>query len=289
MLPTFFVIGATKAGTTSLYTYLNLHPEIHMSPVKETHFFAGPENGFPYPRNRVERLEDYERLFESPLAVRGEASPSYSQHARRQGVPERIKELVPDARFVYIVRDPIARTVSHYQHWVALEAESRSLAEVLADADDPTNLFTCGSRYATQLERYLGSFPASAVLVVDQSDLLADRQATLSEIFAFLDVDPAFSTADFERELNTAEGRRVYGRRYAQIRDGLAGGALRRLPSPVRRQARRALGRFESSLFPPLERPQLDDELRARLVELYAPEVERLRSLTGKRFPSWSF
>jgi len=287
MLPTFFVIGAAKAGTTSLSYYLGLHPEIHMSAVKEPHFFAGPENGFPYPANRVERLEDYERLFETDLRVRGEASPSYTQYARRTGVPERIREAVPDARFVYIVRDPIARTLSHFSHWSATGGERRSLREALADADSLTNIYTCGGRYATQLERYLSVFPAERILVLDQHELRRNRVATLRRVYAFLDVDPGFWTRELDHELGFAPGRRGDGSRYARLRRSAAAG-LSRLPAPVYLQLRRAASAVEARTLPRVEPPTLDPDLRDRLVELYAPDVERLRALTGEAFASWS-
>jgi hypothetical protein len=287
VLPTFFIIGAAKSGTTSLAYYLGLHPEIHMSPVKEPHFFAGPENGLPYPKSRVDRLEDYERLFETDLLVRGEASPSYSQYARRTGVPARIKESVPDAKLVYIVRDPIARTISHYGHWSAT-GERRSLRDSLADAESLTNIYTCGGRYATQLEQYLQVFPQEQILVLDQHELRRDRAATLRKTYAFLDVDPSFTSVDFDRQLGTREEHRSYGSRYAQLRQRVSMGALSRLPKPLRRQMRRGVEAVESKVLPPVEPPTLDEDMRERLLELYRPEVERLRALTGEPFASWS-
>ena len=73
-LPTFFIIGAPKAGTTSLHYYLSHHPEIQMSAIKEPRFFAGPENASPYPRDRIATLDEYEQLFDPAFSVRGESS-----------------------------------------------------------------------------------------------------------------------------------------------------------------------------------------------------------------------
>ena len=75
----------------------------------------------------------YERLFETPAPLRGEASPSYSQYPRRRGVPERIHALVPEARFIYLVGDPIRRIVSHYMQRVAAEGERRPFPEALGE------------------------------------------------------------------------------------------------------------------------------------------------------------
>ena len=158
-LPTFFVIGAPRAGSTSLYFYLSLHPEITMSRLKEPHFFV--DNVRP-PAIRVDDLAAYEALFTSDTEVRGEASPSYACYSQHSGAPERISVLLPEARFIYLVRDPIDRTVSHYLHRVAVENERRSFVDALGDVDDPANPYTCPSRYATQLERYLEHLPVGA-------------------------------------------------------------------------------------------------------------------------------
>ncbi len=285
-LPTFFIIGAAKAGTTSLHYYLDLHPEVQMSTVKETHFFSGPAEGNPYELGRVDSLAGYEALFDADAAMRGEACPSYTSHPFRKGAPERIHELVPKARFVYLVRDPVARTVSHYQHRVSVGGERRPLSDVLGDLEDPGALReTCMSLYATQLERYLERFPAERVLVVDQADLLASRDATLREVFAFLDVEEDFQSPEFDAELLRTQDRRAYPKGYNRLVRRVVAPALRRVPPPARRALR---SRVERRVFKPLPKPVLEDDQRARLEEIYAPEAERLRKLTGKSFSTWS-
>jgi hypothetical protein len=284
-LPSFFIIGAAKAGTTSLHFYLEQHPQIQMSSNKEPHFFAGPEDGIPYAMGRVESQDKYEKLFDGAVAVRGEASPTYSVHPRRRGVPERIKALVPDAKFIYMVRDPVARTVSHYQHRVALEGEHRSLAEALGDLSDPYSPYTCPSRYASQLDLYLEHFPPERILVVDQDELLKDRKATLRQIFAFLGVQETFDSARFEEELLKSSERHTYPAWFARLVELVIVPLTQWIPSGVRRWLRRT---GERALLRPLPSPTLDDGLRERLRALYAEDVARLRALTGKEFPTWS-
>ena len=278
MLPTFFVIGAAKAGTTALYHYLGQHPEVHMSPIKEPSFFAR--------YGRVTSREEYELLFESDAAVRGEASPAYSLHPRVIGAPERMHALVPDAKLIYLVRDPIERTLAHYLQRAASQGDTRPIEEALGDVSDPHNRYTCASRYATQLEQYLPHFSLSSMLVVDQADLRERRSRTLSEIFSFLLVDPLFSSPEFESEPNPSKDKRAYGGRAARLRSRLASsGAARAVPpafrAPAARLARRALSR---PLAPPVLAPARREELAAVL----GGEAERLRALTGKSFPSWS-
>jgi Sulfotransferase family len=285
-LPTFFIIGAGKAGTTSLNYYLGLHPQIQMSAIKEPNFFAGAENGNPYPSGRISRLDEYERLFDPEVEMRGEASPAYTSHPIRQGAPEAIRELVPRARFIYLVRDPIARTVSHHQHLVAIGAERRSLREALGDLSNPSQLpETCYSLYASQLERYLRYFPQEATLVIDQSEFLTRRQSILCQVFNFLSVDDTFVSSQFDKELYKSSERRVYPTGYDRVVASVLAPATHWIPQGVRRTVRSSVERM---LFRPLEAPVLDDELRSQLAALYAGEVERLRALTGKTFSTWS-
>ena len=109
MLPNLIVIGAAKCGTTSLHAYLDEHPEIAMSREKELHFFVDRKN---WGRG----IEWYEAQFDASAPVRGESSPGYSAYPLYEGVAERMARVVPDAKLVYLVRDPVERVVSHYTH-----------------------------------------------------------------------------------------------------------------------------------------------------------------------------
>jgi sulfotransferase family protein len=283
-LPTFFVIGAPKAGTTSLHFYLDQHPQIQMSTIKEPNYFA-PTYLASDERWRVGNLDDYEQLFNSAFAVRGEASPGYSMYPLREGVPERIKERVPEAKFVYLVRDPVERTVSHYHHLVASNGERRSLDEMLDDLSDPRSPCVCASLYALQLELYLRQFPETSVLVIDQAELLADRHPTLSRIFSFLEVEDTLNSSSFDVEILKSSDRRTYPPLFARFVELTVQPRLRWLPPQVRRSLRRS---GERVLLPPLKTSPLSDALRSRLADLYVGEAERLRALTGETFASWS-
>lgn len=283
-LPTFFIIGAAKAGTTSLHYYLEQHPEVQMSAVKETNFFAGPANGTPYPTGRVDRLEDYEALFDAEFPVRGEASPSYTNAPRRDGVPVRIKEAVPDGRFVYLVRDPIDRVVSHFQMLVGNGRLQLSFHEALAgldEADPYSFLLTSQSFYGHQLELYLEQFPPQRVLVLDQAKLRSCRDETLASAFEFLGVDSGFRTEAFEAELLQGDERRRYPRRLKPLLRAPA----RALPPGLRGRLRTT---FERSFLSTVPKPEIEQAERDRLRELFAPDVARLRELTGLRFETWS-
>lgn len=285
-LPTFFIIGAAKAGTTSLHYYLEQHPEIQMSSEKEPNYYSGPPGRFPYPMGRVESQAEYESLFDPNYAVRGEASVSYANHPRRPGVPERIKDAVPQARFIYLVRDPVARAISHYQHQVAWMGEKRPPEEVLGNFEDPCDICLCPGFYAHQLERYHKIFQPERTMVIDQADLLGDRTRVLREIFTYLGVDPGFTTPAFEEQLLHSQSRRVYSPRYTKLVEKVGSrGPLALVPRDTRRRARASLERL---LWPKLEKANVEPALRERLADLYTKDVSRLREMTGKAFASWS-
>ena len=190
--------------------------------------------------------EEYEALFESEAPARGDCSTSYSRHPLYRGVPERIHELVPEARLIYLVRDPLQRLLAHYVYTTSSEVlrEARPLREALGNLEDPLrNPYVVPSLYATQMERYLDVFPTERMLVVDSADLKDDRPGALKQIFGFLGVDQGFRTHGFSEEFNVGERKRLYSGRYARLRDSRLGAAWRSLPErwrvPIGRRAMR--------------------------------------------------
>jgi hypothetical protein len=282
LLPNLIVIGAGKSGTTSLHYYLDQHPEIYMSRIKEPFLFQRP--------NWRERLEWYETLFPKPAPVRGEASTSYSSYPVRKDVPRRIHEVIPEAKLIYIVRDPIDRIVAQYSQHRAGGKETRSLDDAvrgaLSDGDDPLNPYLCTSKYATQVEQYLEYFPLARMLVIDNVDMQRDRGAELRDVFRFLEVDETFESPRFDQVLNTQRDQVRFNRVGARLKGGRMAQLVRsHVPRKVRGPVTKPLTRLLSQR---VERPELAPELRERLVETLEPEVERLRELTGKSFASWS-
>ena len=252
VLPTFFIVGAPKSGTTSLHAYLAEHPGMAMTSVKECMVFAAA-------RWR-EKLASYAGLFEREAPVRGESSTAYSSYPYAPEVPQRVAETVPEARIVYVVREPVERVLAHYAQNVWDGLPVRPFDELMDDLEDPLNMPVWCSRYATQLERWRAVVPDERILVLDQRDLLLDRVATIRRTVAFVGADPAFGHPSWSVEHNTA--------------------AQHRLPTRWSRVLRRG-GRV-------VPKPVLRDDQRQRLVALLGPEVERFRELTGQRFAHWS-
>ena len=273
MLPNLIVIGAAKCGTTSLHEYLDEHPEIAMSREKELHFFVDRKN---WSRG----LEWYESQFDASAQVRGESSPGYSAYPLYRGVPERMAQTVPDAKLVYLVRDPVERIVSHYTHRTVNWPEMGSLEEALADAHVREWLVT-PSHYWLQLEQYLAHFPAEQILVVDSDEL----RESLASVFAFVGVDPSFSSPSFDRAHNAATGRTRRNRAGQAV-----SAALERTLGPARSQAlrERAPQALKSPFRYDMGPAVLPGALRAELEEELREDVERLRAHTGLAFAGWS-
>ena len=275
MLPNLIVIGAARCGTTSLHRYLDAHPEIAMSREKELDFFVEGKN---WERG----LGWYEAQF-LPAQLRGETSPSYSAYPFYLGVPERIREVLPEARIVYLVRDPIERIVSHYQHRAVTYREMGTLDDVLADAR-LARWFVDVSRYALQLERYLEHFRSDDVLVVDADALAADPASALSAVFAFLDVDPNFRSEAFARRHNHGSQLARPNAAGRLVRTALQRGLTSRGYAAVASRVPDAL----KTGFRTSARAQLSDGTRVWLEDELRDDVARLRELTGLPFAGWS-
>jgi hypothetical protein len=276
-LPNLVVIGAGKCGTTSLYHYLRAHPEISMSGMKELAFFVREAN---WSRG----IGWYQSWFaDTSAAVRGEASPQYTRYPQLRGVPERMHSVIPDAKLIYLVRDPIERLVSYYVDRFARGFEDRALADAITLS--PADPYTSPSMYGRQLEQYLPYYPLERILVVAQEDLLRRRRDSLREIFRFLGVDDSFDSSRFDRLKNTSRPKRRVVRRPRWLPRDPSPAPWGRLPWRVRAQMKRIAYR---PFTRPVERPTVEPDLRRALAERFGPDAERLRALTGKSFDGWS-
>jgi len=288
MLPNLLIIGAQKCGTTSLHRYLKLHPEVSMSVPKELDFFIVPDEQLFPVGNWSRGLDWYRSHFTERTAVRGETSPNYTVYPFTEGVAERAASVVPDAKIVYMVRDPIDRIVSHYLHRVGQGAERRSLNDALGDVDGagPGMTLVYRSMYFMQLERWTRCFPEGSLLVLAQEDLQDDRAETLARVFRFLGVDPGFTHEDFRALSNVSTEKRPPTRVGAWLRRVRGGAAARATPARLRRRAASVLE--GSGGASPERRPDLSDARREQLEGMLREDADRLRAFTGRSFPTWS-
>jgi hypothetical protein len=194
-LPTTVVVGAMKCGTSALHRYLDAHPEIAMSELKEVNFFFGPETAPPGPSDTWWRHGQWHRgpdwyaaRFDPDRPVRGESSPGYTDPSHPE-VAARMARLLPGVRLVYLVRDPVQRAVSQYRHHVRDGTEPRPLADAVLDEGSQ---YVARSRYAERIAPFLEHFPREQLLVVVQERLLADRRRELRRVYEHVGAAPDF-------------------------------------------------------------------------------------------------
>lgn len=256
-LPNFFLIGATKSGTTSLYHYLKDHPQIYMSPVKEPEHFSfmgrriDPGDYRKMPGNlAVTDSKAYEALFRGVTgeSAVGEASSSYLY------VPEtapRIQERIRDPKFIAILRDPAERAHSHFN--MLKNRQNSGILETSADlkealAAEPERMergWACAWHYKArgfyhaQVKRWYDRFGRDRVRVFLYEDLCSDPIGVAKEIFRFLGVDDSFTP-----EVGEIHNRGIYTTR-------------------------------------------MDPSLRGKLVSDYRGDILRLQELIGRDLSSW--
>jgi hypothetical protein len=277
MLPNLIVIGGAKCGTTSLHHYLGLHPDIYMSQPKELEFFI-EESGWR------KGVAWYETKFPSGKeAIRGEATPIYTRYPVFRGVPARMYSVIPDAKLIYVVRDPMERMISHLiDDFSSFANTYQDLHSTLFPFD--TSPFVTSSLQCLQLEQYLPYYPLSRILIVTADELAGQRSETLVKIFRFLGVDETFTSRDFRLTLNPRSVKRRPTRGYKLIKQFLALGPGRLIPYRLGLPVRHWLMRVSA---PPLRTPAIDPTLEASLLDMFHADVERLRRLTGMKLQGW--
>ncbi len=278
MLPNFLVIGAAKAGTTSLYQYLRQHPQAFMARTKELNFFVEHMN---WKRGREWYEQQFRPVRPGVVAV-GEASPSYSRYPVLPGVPDRVAALIPDVRLIYLVRHPIERMRSHYLHQVIIGQEHRPIGEALLTA--PGYLVT--SQYALQIEQYLRHFPLERILIVKSEDLRDARIETMRRVYTFLGISGTYVPPGLNREfLRTTDERRPRPLFRKVWRSPMKQAVAMIAPDFVKRMMRR----LPLMSVPAIAstRPRIPPDVEQQLEQLIREDVKRLRTYMGDHFDGW--
>jgi Sulfotransferase domain len=209
-LPTFLVIGTMKAGTTSLYQYLRAHPNVFMPAIKELNYFV---DGLNWRRGLQWYRAQFARAPTTAFAL-GEVSPSYTMHPLHGGVPRRIAQQLPNVRLIYVLRDPVDRIRSHFQHNVTTQTERNPTEKVVLE----NPVYVDCSRYALQIEQYLDYFSPEQMMIVASDNLQADRKATMRRVFDFLGVDSGFVPPNLDQDFYRSQDRTSYPPWVASIR-----------------------------------------------------------------------
>jgi Sulfotransferase family len=286
--PNLFIIGAMKAGTTSLHSYLGAHPDIFMSPVKEPAFFVDPAEEGPDKAGKTGYWNDpslYLQLFEEAGDQRfvGESTTDYTKLPKKTGVARRILDFSRDARFIYVVRDPIDRTLSHYWWEVQAGFETRDI--LTAIRDDP--FYRQVSDYAMQLAPYLELAGRQRVKVVTFEALTVNPRKVLQDIFAWLGVDAQFVPPNVAEKLNVTPGEvtqlksrgALQRLRYSRVWDVIGPWTPKALRRVGRSLVERRINRRSVRL----------DEVVEFLRPIQTEQAARLGELLGQDFPEWVY
>jgi hypothetical protein len=271
--PNLFIIGAAKAGTTSLYSYLSAHPAIFMCSPKEPNFFV---------KEAVSSgdLDWYRSLFVGAQGypVVGEASVTYTWLPRYTGVPERIASFSPNARFIYLLREPADRAISHYRYNLSTGIEQRDLLTALLGDSQYADY----SRYGMQIAPYLERFGVESVYVLTLERLKAEPLPELKRLFSWLGIDPKFSPPALDRARNITPASTPRSKLLSNIRHSAMYAAIApRVPRALRRSANR-LSTRSVRLDPKEVR-----KARTTLHRILEADTDRLIRLLGREFPEW--
>lgn len=274
--PDFVIIGAMRAGTTALAERLSLHPEIGMSRLKETDYFIAEKNAG---RGALW----YRSLFPKDKSIRGEASPNYTKNDVFAGVPERIRRVRPDVKLIYIVRDPVDRFWSHYNHIWLMRGGIPSPDEVLNDPEGAHIL--ASSMYHRQIAAYLSIFPFGQLRVVDLNEIAFNAPETLDGICRFLGA-ATYPPLDAPGAANSAATLATTPGWALKVSQHKALIGLRAaMPAAVKDRIRRELSRLQRR---PRDTPPISDDARRRVSDALADDAAQFRALTGRAFAHWS-
>lgn len=282
----FFIVGAPKAGTTSLYHYLSEHPQVEMSSQKEPDYFSDKainEQGMYYTKNRVNSLAKYESLFvQKESVVYGEASVSYLFY---ENVPEDIKKYNPNAKIIIMLRNPIERAFSHYLMDYRLGLISDSFENVLAKKSKHKNAhlfyqqYIEVSKYSKQIQRYLDFFEKDSILFIDYEDLKINVSKTVDQVYNFLHISTEFA-ADINTKHNTftMPKNKVIRLIYSFV-------FLRKILTflfPIY-----LVKNIRVLLFKSDKKPELLKETRSLLKRIFNDDIKNLEEVLSKDYSKW--
>jgi len=269
--PNFMIIGAGKSGTTTLAHHLGQHPDIFVSDPKEPHYFT---------LNWDRGAEWYTGLFEGAgyFSARGEASATYTLFPEFTDVPKRIRQYCEEGmRFIYIVRHPVERMLSHWAH--DKMAGNIPVEQSIEDLLGSGTKYEYASSYALQIEQYLQYFDQFSIKVVVFEKYIENSQPVLRELFQFLGVDAECAVEDLTAKNVSSQNRHVPGwiREIEKLKEiPLIGQGVRGVSRALRIKdlAYRVMGRK-------LDKERLSQDQYNALLEQFHTEIERLSKMLG--------
>jgi len=296
-LPNFLILGAAKAGTTSLYKYLEQHPDIYMSSFKEPGFFAfeGEQLNFQGPgtKTRINKwsvtdINTYQEMFAGVTTEKaiGEATPLYLYYPK---ACDRIKHYIPDAKLIVMLRDPVERAFSNYVWAVQPGAEPiTNFTDALAAEPERIN-HNWGPRwhykaqgfYYRQLKLYYENFTRQQIKIYLHEDFVANPVAVLQDIFKFLAIDNTFCP-DMSKKHNTSQiPRNKTWHKFINQPNLIKSIIKPLLPVDLRQNIKK--NAKNNNLY----KPQLSPEVRQLLITEYQPDILQLQELIGRDLSKW--
>lgn len=286
--PNLFIIGAMKSGTSSLHLYLDEHPEIFMSQPKEPSYFVSPDQLKNYWRGMWEKRfweneAKYLSLFQGAdrAKIIGESSTTYSKYPKLNGVARRIKEYNSSAKFIYLMRDPVERTISHYWHTVRWEKERRS--PIKAIRENPHFLEV--SHYAMQLKEFFSFFPMDQIHELTIEAFQKNQEKHLSSLFQWLGVDKGFIPGGLSNKDHVTP-EVIHQVKGAGFLDAFRYSKVWEIFNPYFPQRLKDVARSVSDK--PVHKSKVNmEEVVSFLKERQLKETEELEALLGRKFPEW--
>ncbi|KAA3617044.1 MAG: sulfotransferase [Calditrichaeota bacterium] len=296
MLPNFLVIGAAKAGTTSLYNYLKQHPDIYLSPEKEpdffsfynrTPFFKGPHDK-AINDHIINKLEDYQELFKGAQNKKaiGECSNSYLYFYERT-IPT-ITEFIPNCKIIAVLRNPIDRAFSQYTQSVMIGIEDQQFTKSLELEKKRLELgwrwhydYSGQSKYFEQIKAYIEAFSKNNVKIYFFEDLINKPLDVLYDIFKFLEVDPNF-TPDVSKKFNKSGIVRSKTIQKFVLTDNI----IKRLTRSITPSKLRAFIN-EYIMNKNIKKYSMPIEIRYDIKRHFEKDISQLQSLVDKDLESW--
>jgi hypothetical protein len=286
--PNLFINGAMKSGTTFLRSLLASHPSIFLSRPKEPCYFVDPTQlrelqPWFWRQGYWRSKEFYLSLFQSArdATIVGEASVYYTHLPLASGVAERISQFNPDARLIYVMRDPIERTISHYWHRAQYESECRPILHAIKI--DPR--YRDVSYYKMQILPYLKAFGRDQLKLLTFEELTNNTDETVGSIFRRLNVNSSVELPLIPHENITPETVDQLPALWEPVsrlkHNNFVRAAIDYIPASIRRTSRRMIARQ-------VNRSRVDiDEVVQYLRPLQQRQTEELTQLIGRDFPEW--
>lgn len=290
ILPNFLIVGVQKAGTTSIYNYLQEHPQIFMSKVKETNFLEKDwENLPPEKRNKngIVTVEKYAELFRDVKDEKaiGEASPNYLFHYESSAA--RIKKYVPEAKLIVVLRNPVERAYSDHLMHLRDAIGYRSLSEQIKHSAHKSFILRKGFYYLP-LKHYFEQFGREQIQVFFYEDLCKNPQDFMQEMYKFLGVDDEFTpnTTKKAQVAKVPKNQTINNllQRKNMLRNTVAKIMKTVVPLKTRQKLRDRL--IELNSHAKQEVP-LSQEERQELIELYREDILKLQDLVERDLSSW--